>query len=42
VAAAFTTTKVDFLMMAASATCAWLIPGIILERKYRAQKKAHV
>lgn len=42
VAAAFTTTKVDFLMMAASATCAWLIPGLILERKYRAQKKAHV
>ena len=42
IAAAFLPTKIDFLLMALSATLAWLIPGIILERKYRAQKNADV
>jgi hypothetical protein len=42
IAAAFLPTKIDFLLMALSATLAWLIPGIILERKYRAQKNANV
>mgnify|MGYP001036708455 CR=1 FL=1 len=37
--AAFTPTKIDFLLMALSAALAWLIPGIILRKKYLAQKK---
>lgn len=39
IVACFTSTKVDFLLMAVSASLAWLIPGFIIERKYRAQKK---
>lgn len=35
---AFTVTKIDFLLMAFSATFAWLVPGIILRRKYLLQK----
>ncbi len=35
----FTVTKIDFLLMALSATLAWLVPGIILRRKYLLQKK---
>lgn len=42
IVACFTSTKIDFLLMAISASLAWLIPGIMIERKYRAQKKAHV
>ncbi len=30
----FTVIKFDFLLMAASATLAWLIPGIVLRKKY--------
>lgn len=40
--AAFTPTKIDFLLMALAATLSWLIPGIIIERKYRAKKKGNV
>jgi len=42
IVAAFTPTKVDFLLIAVAATCAWLLPGLILEKKYRQQKKNHV
>lgn len=42
IVACFTQTKIDFLLMAISATLAWLVPGIILERKYRAQKNTNV
>jgi len=42
IVACFTVTKVDFLLMAVSATLAWLIPGIIIERKYKAQTKTNV
>lgn len=38
----FTVIKIDFLLMALSATLAWLIPGIILRRKYLLQKEQHV
>jgi len=31
---AFTITKFDFLLMAVSAALAWLIPGIVLRKKY--------
>lgn len=37
---AFSETKVDFLLMALSATLAWLIPGIVLRKKYLAGKNA--
>ncbi|MFT3846744.1 MAG: hypothetical protein QM725_16915 [Lacibacter sp.] len=36
---AFTVIKFDFLLMAASATLAWLIPGIVLRKKYLLQKQ---
>ncbi len=39
---AFTVVKIDFLLMALSATLAWLIPGIILRRNYLLQKEQHV
>ncbi|HEX4875886.1 MAG TPA: hypothetical protein VFV31_04390 [Chitinophagaceae bacterium] len=42
VVACFTSTKIDFVLMAVSATLAWLIPGLFIERKYRARKKANV
>ncbi len=42
VVAAFTPTYIDFILMAFSATMAWLIPGIILRRKYLAQKTSNV
>ena len=31
----YTNIKVDLLLMALSATCAWLIPGIILWKRYK-------
>jgi hypothetical protein len=42
IVAAFTATYIDFLLMAFSATLAWLIPGILLRRKYLAQKTNNV
>lgn len=36
---AFTIAKFDFLLMAVSATLAWLIPGIVLRKKYLLGKK---
>jgi len=42
----FTGAKIDLILVAVSAVFAWLIPGIILEKDYRAAKKgleqAHV
>lgn len=35
----FTPGKVDLLLTALAAICAWLIPGIIMERAYRKAKK---
>lgn len=37
---AFTVTKFDFLLMAVSAALAWLIPGIVLCKKYLKGKNA--
>lgn len=37
---AFTVTKFDFLLMAVSAALAWLIPGIVLRKKYLKGKNA--
>lgn len=42
IVACFTVTKIDFLLMGLSATLAWLVPGIIIGRIYRAQKNANV
>jgi hypothetical protein len=39
---AFTITKFDFLLMAISAALAWLVPGIILRKKYLQGKQQHV
>jgi len=39
---AFTVTKIDFLLMALSATLAWLVPGMIIRRNYLLQKNKHV
>ncbi len=39
---AFTEVKIDFLLMALSATLAWLVPGIILRRNYLLQKEKNV
>ncbi len=36
----YTSREVDMLLMAASATAAWLIPGIILNRMYKAKRTA--
>lgn len=38
----FTATQYDMLLGAIAAIICWLIPGIILRRKYQAQKKAEV
>jgi hypothetical protein len=40
--ASFTPTYIDFLLMAFAATLSWLIPGIMLRKKYIEQKKANV
>ena len=42
IVAAFTPTYVDFALMAFAAALSWLIPGIMLRRKYLQQKKANV
>ena len=34
----YTPVKIDFLMMSLCAICAWLIPGIIIRRKYLSQR----
>jgi hypothetical protein len=39
---AFTNGKVDMLLTAIAATCAWLIPGLIINAKYRNAKLANV
>jgi hypothetical protein len=38
----FTDTEIDMLLMAASGLFAWLIPGIILWRKYQKKRAANV
>jgi hypothetical protein len=38
----FTKTEADMLLTALSATCAWLIPGIILRKKYLKSAPANV
>jgi hypothetical protein len=38
----YTTIDWDMLLTALAATCAWLIPGIILWRKHKKLKSAHV
>ena len=35
----YTTIKIDLLLTAFSAVCAWFIPGIIMERDYRKAKR---
>ena len=42
IVAAFTPTYVDFVLMAFAAAFSWLIPGIMIRKKYVAQKGAHV
>lgn len=42
IVAAFTPTYVDFLLMAFAAALSWLIPGMMIRKKYAAQKRAHV
>lgn len=42
IATVYTPPLTDLLLMAAAACLAWLIPGIILYRKYRAAKQNHV
>lgn len=42
IAAAFTPTYVDFILMAFSAALAWLIPGILIRKKYLKQQNSHV
>lgn len=42
IVAAFTPTYVDFVLMAFAAALSWLIPGIMIRKKYVAQKGAHV
>lgn len=39
IVAIYTTIKIDLLLTAASATMAWLIPGILMEKEYRLYKK---
>jgi hypothetical protein len=39
VIAIYTPIKIDLLLTAASATMAWLIPGILMEKEYRIYKK---
>lgn len=40
-ASVWTNYKYDMLFTAVAATCAWLIPGIIINANYRKLKKAH-
>ncbi len=42
VVSCFTDTKYDMLFGAVSALTCWFIPGLILRKKYLAQKRAHV
>jgi hypothetical protein len=35
----FTNIKIDLILTAVSAVCAWLIPGIIMQREYKKAKK---
>jgi len=35
----FTSIKIDLLLVAVSAICAWLIPGIIMQKEYKKAKK---
>ncbi len=42
IAAAFTPTYVDFILMAFSAALAWLIPGILIRKKYLKQQNPNV
>lgn len=42
IVAAFTPTYVDFVLMAFAAALSWLIPGMMIRKKYVAQKRAHV
>jgi len=38
----YTNVKIDYLLTALSASCAWLIPGIILWRRYKKGKHCNV
>ena len=38
----YSNVKIDYLLTALSATCAWLIPGIILWRRYKKGKHCNV
>lgn len=38
----FTPVNVDYLLLAAGALAAWLIPGIFLRRRYLKRKRSHV
>lgn len=42
IVATFTPTYVDFVLMAFAASLSWLIPGIMLRKKYLQQKSANV
>jgi hypothetical protein len=42
IAATFTPTYVDFVLMAFAAALSWLIPGIMIRKKYLQQKHANV
>jgi hypothetical protein len=39
IVAIYTSIRIDLLLTAASATMAWLIPGILMEKEYRIYKK---
>jgi hypothetical protein len=39
VIALFTNAKIDLLLIALSAICAWLLPGLLIERDYRKAKQ---
>jgi hypothetical protein len=42
IVSAFTNGKMDMLLTAIAATCAWLIPGLIINARYRKAKLANV
>jgi hypothetical protein len=42
IVASFTPTYIDFLLMAFAAALSWLIPGIMIRKKYLEQKKGNV
>lgn len=42
IVAAFTATYIDFMLIAFAAALSWLIPGIIIRKKYLQQKNLHV